>query len=365
MEKSYIGHLQIPVKRVHLELTNICEFNCQFCPKAKMARAFGSMETGFAKQIISELGEKGVCEKLTLHVMGEPTLHPDFFQILDHAQKENVKIGLTTNAASLGRDIGLRLMDYDLHQLDISLQTPDKNSYALRKAGFLNFDHYLKGIFDFFSSYRQKYPNTIIKFRFLVTRFRQKDMENKIGAIKAISSTEELRKTFQNWADRIYDLLSIPEAQRAYAMQRLGKIVSYKWNVVEIAPNLFFETYLLNNWGHAFSDGKVHNAWAGHCFGMKDHFGILYNGDLILCCIDYDGQTVLGNLRNTSLEEILSSDKLGEIIAGFKRYRLVHPYCKQCLGSQSVAAWLFKPIISVMGLHVLKPFFYHQTRVFR
>jgi len=56
MGKSYLGHLQIPVKRVHLELTNICEFNCQFCPKAKMTRAFGSIETGFAKQIISELG---------------------------------------------------------------------------------------------------------------------------------------------------------------------------------------------------------------------------------------------------------------------------------------------------------------------
>jgi len=57
--------------------------------------------------------------------MGEPTLHPDFFQILSHAQNENVKIGLTTNAAGLGRDIGLRLIDYDLHQLDISLQTPE------------------------------------------------------------------------------------------------------------------------------------------------------------------------------------------------------------------------------------------------
>ncbi|MFQ5484852.1 MAG: radical SAM/SPASM domain-containing protein [Desulfobacterales bacterium] len=365
MGKSYLGHLQIPVKRVHLELTNICEFNCQFCPKSTMTRAFGSMETGFARQIISELGEKEVCEKITLHVMGEPTLHPDFFQILDHAQEENVKIGLTTNAAGLGRSIGLKLIDYDLHQLDISLQTPDKNSYALRKAGFLDFDQYLKGIFNFFSAYRQKHPNTIIKFRFLVTRFRQKDMENKTGAIKAISSTEELRKIFQNWAGRIYDLLDLPDAQRAYALQRLGRIVSYRWNVVEIAPNLFFETYLLNNWGHAFSDRKVHSAWAGHCFGMRDHFGILYSGDLILCCIDYDGQTVLGNLHHDSLEDILSSDKLGEIIAGFKRFRPVHSYCKQCLGSRSIAAWLFKPIVSVVGLHLLKPFFYHQTRVFK
>ena len=321
------------------------------------------METDLAKRTISELWEKGVCEKITFHVMGEPTLHRDFFEILQHARNENVKIGLTTNGASLGREIGRRLIDFDLHQLDISLQTPDEQSYCLRQAGALSFDNYLSGILNFFSSYKKHHPNTIFKFRFLNTRFLGKDMKNQIGSSQAIYSTRELRKTFRYWADQIYDILGIETPERLRAMRKINKLVSYKWNVVEIFPRVFFETYVLINWGNAFGIENIRDAWAGTCFGMRDHFGILYNGDVILCCIDFDGNTTLGNLHDASLEEILSSDTLENIVDGFKRYRLVHPYCKICLGSTSFLSWLFKPVTSIIGLHVLKPFFYKHIHI--
>jgi len=58
---------------------------------------------------------------------------------------------------------------------------------------------------------------------------------------------------------------------------------------------------------------------------MRDHFSILHNGDVILCCIDFEGKTTVGNLRHSSLREILSSDELGKIMDGFRRFQLVHP----------------------------------------
>src|SRR5208282_3841624 len=119
------GHIGIPLKRVHIELTNVCDFNCIFCPKSEMKRPYGYMDTGLARRIITELKARGICEKITFHVMGEPTLHKDFFAILDHAEAEGMKAGLTTNGGGLGGDTGRRLLDYALHQLDISLQTPD------------------------------------------------------------------------------------------------------------------------------------------------------------------------------------------------------------------------------------------------
>ena len=42
---------------------------------------------------------------------------------------------------------------------------------------------------------------------------------------------------------------------------------------------------------------------------MQDHCAVLYNGDVILCCIDYDGNTKVGNVSDSSLEEILSSER--------------------------------------------------------
>jgi len=365
MKKQQFGHVTIPLQRVHIELTNICDFNCLFCPKSEMRRPYGYMDTELAKSIIKKVGTNGIAEKITFHVMGEPTLHKDFFEILDFAQTEGVKVGLTTNGAGLGGKIGKKLLDYDLHQIDISLQTPDARSFDLRKSSSLTFDTYQQNIFDFFAAYMSKPRPTNFKFRFLNTRFPKKDMEKRLGPIRVISSTWALRNTFRLWADRIYSILNVPTQDRAYAMREIGKLVSYKWNVVEIYPNVFFETYVLDDWGHAFENEPVREAWAGYCFGMRDHFSILYNGDVTLCCMDFDGHTAIGNLHQTSLEEILSSDKLKKIMDGFKKFQLVHPYCKRCLGSRSMASWVFKPVLSVLGLKLLKPFFYNHVRVYK
>ncbi|MBI5203327.1 MAG: radical SAM protein [Nitrospirae bacterium] len=364
MNKKF-GHIEIPLKRVHIELTNVCDFNCVFCPKSEMKRPYGYMETDLAKRIITEIKENGISEKITFHVMGEPTLHRDFFEILSHARDIGMKVGLTTNGGGLGGKTGKQLLDYDLHQIDISLQTPDKRSFALRKAGKLDFDTYLNGIFDFFSSYITKHPDTIFKFRFLNTRFPRKGLEKRKGPIKVISTTAELQDTFRYWAGRIYDILGLEHEKREKAMANIGKLSAYKWNVAEIYPNIFFETYVLEDWGHAFEDGSIKDAWAGYCFGMRDHFSILYNGDVALCCIDFNGRTAIGNLHNSSLKDILSSDELGRIIEGFRKYRVIHPYCKKCLGSKSAASWLLKPVVSIMALKMLKPFFYKQIKLYK
>jgi MoaA/NifB/PqqE/SkfB family radical SAM enzyme len=329
-----------------------------------MKRKYGYMDTDLAKHIIAVLKENDICEKITFHVMGEPTLHPDFFDILSYAHDVDIKVGLTTNGSGLGGEIGRRLLNYNLHQIDISLQTPDAVSFALRNAKLLTFDEYLEGILKFFSSYNSRHKETIFKFRFLNTRFPKKDMEDKIGPVRVISSTDELRKTFSYWTNSIYDILGVEQEKREAAMKHIGKLVAYKWNVVEIYPKVFFETYVLEDWGHAFDDGKVREAWAGYCFGMRDHFSILYNGDVALCCVDFNGHTSVGNLHKSSLKEVLSSEELGRIIDGFRRFRLVNPHCRRCLGSKSMLSWLFKPIFSIMALKVLKPVFYLRTKLY-
>lgn len=297
--------------------------------------------------------------------MGEPTLHPDFFDILSYAGEREVKVGLTTNGGGLCGEAGKRLLDHDLHQIDISLQTPDACSFLLRKARSLSFDSYIDGILSFFHAYKTKWPDTIFKFRFLNTRFRKKEIEKKKGPVRVISSTGELRRTFRYWAGRIYDLLGVEGEKRERAMKRIESLSSYKWNVVEIYPDVHFETYVLEEWGNAFDYEKIRDAWAGYCYGMKDHFGILYNGDVVLCCVDFDGRTAIGNLNTSSLKEMLSSDALGKIIKGFKRFQLVHSHCRRCMGSKSFFSWLFKPIVSVMALKALKPFFYKHTRLYQ
>jgi MoaA/NifB/PqqE/SkfB family radical SAM enzyme len=363
MGKKRFGHIEVPLQRVHIELTNICEFNCVFCPKVVMDRPPGYMDAGLAKRVLTELKDNGICEKVTFHVMGEPTLHKDFFGILAHARNEGLNVGLTTNGAGLRGETGKRLLEFGLHQVDISLQTPDASSFRLRKPGALGFEEYAGGIMDFFRAYKASWPDTVFKFRFLNTRFRKKGMEKEVGPIRVISSTDELRETFRLWAGRVHDALDVPPETRRLGLRRIGRLVSYKWNVVEVAPSVFFETYILSNWGHAFGNGRVRDAWAGYCYGMRDHFSVLYNGDVALCCLDYNGRTAMGNLHESSLAEVLSSDMLGKVVEGFGKFRVIHPYCRRCLGSGSFASWLLKPVADVLVLKMLKPFFYSRTKL--
>ena len=364
LKHKKFGHVHIPFKRIHLELTNVCDFNCSFCPKCVMKRSYGYMDTELAYRTISDIKNLGLAEKITFHVMGEPTLHKDFFKILDHAAKVGMPVGLTTNGGGLGRSVGQRLLEYPLHQVDVSLQTPDARSFVLRKAGGLKFEDYLAGTLNFFGEYHRRHPETIFKFRFLNTRFPQKSIEAKNGPVRVISSTEELRRVFSEWVKGIYQAVgpNAPDLDRA--LERINKLGVYQWNVVEIMPQVYFETYILSDWGHAFQDGKVLGAWAGYCDGMRDHFAVLHNGNVTLCCIDYEGKTALGNLHDKSLADILSSEKLGKIMNGFKVFRPVHPYCKFCLGSKSRLSWAFKPVLSVIGLHALRPYFYRQVKIY-
>jgi MoaA/NifB/PqqE/SkfB family radical SAM enzyme len=364
MKQKTFGHVKIPFKRIHLELTNICDFNCLFCPKPFMRRSHGYQDTKLAQRVVSEIGHYGLAEKVTFHVMGEPTLHPDFFHILGHAAEEGVPVGLTTNGARLDGAFGERLLDYPLHQIDVSLQTPDPESFALRRAGRLSFNQYVEGILKFFAEYRTRYRETIFKFRFLNTTFPCRSMEKETGPIRVISSSKELRTVFAHWVERIYGIMGLGGAELDKALSRISRLVSYKWNVIEILPEVFFETYLLGDWGHAFYDGPVRNAWAGYCFGMRDHFAVLQNGDVTLCCVDFDGRTAVGNLQDQSLKDVLSGDELGRIMKAFKRFKPVHPFCKFCLGGKDVFSWLTKPITTIVCLYALKPYFYHKTRLF-
>lgn len=361
METKRFGHVQIPFKRIHIELTNKCDFNCVFCPKSEMTRAYGSMDPDLAMRTMTDIKRLGLAEKVTFHVMGEPTLHKNFFDLLRHAEKLDLPVGLTTNAAGLGRKIGPQLLEHELHQLDLSLQTPTETSFALRKAGLLTYDAYLKGIFDFFAEYRRRWPETIIKFRFLNTTFPPKTLEKSTGkSIRVISGSKELRDSFSYWAKRLHDALDIPDSLRDTVQARIAKLRAWQWNVIEVSPNTFFETYILSDWGHAFGKEKIREAWGGFCFGMRDHFAILHNGDVTLCCIDYDGHTVVGNLKEQSLEEVLSGEPLGGIMAAFRRFRLKHPYCRYCLGSKGLGSWLVKPVAGIAALHLLKPYFYKR-----
>jgi len=87
------------IKYIFMELTNMCNFNCIFCPNDIMKRPKGMMNLRSAIKLIDEIANDNKKNSFTrpdlfleLHVMGEPLLHPDVFHIIKYAEEKGKKM---------------------------------------------------------------------------------------------------------------------------------------------------------------------------------------------------------------------------------------------------------------------------------
>ena len=66
------------------------------------------------------------------------------------------------------------------------------------------------------------------------------------------------------------------------------------------------------------------------CKALIKQIGVLSDGSLVPCCLDHDGDVVLGNLLNQSLEEILASPRAQALIEGFRHHTASEKLCQNC-----------------------------------
>ena len=66
------------------------------------------------------------------------------------------------------------------------------------------------------------------------------------------------------------------------------------------------------------------------CKALIKQIGVLADGSLVPCCLDHNGDVVLGNLFHQSLEEILSSPRATALIEGFKHHHASEALCRDC-----------------------------------
>ena len=355
--------VKFPLQRIHIELTNVCNFDCTFCPKQNMTRKYEYMTYEDVISIVDQVAEYRLSEKITFHVMGEPFMHPRFFDILDHANELGVKTGITTNGTYLNEEIAKRLETVSVGQINISLQTPDVESFKTRKARQMDFEEYKEKILEFIGHcLRHKNPPKL-KLHFLNTKFKSEVPGDDwtLGSMDVINSTDQLCESFSFWAKEIHRVFPQEIGKLDEVKQRIKKLSIFKWNVIEVLKNVHFETYILDTWGNAFVGENVVPSRIGYCSALTDHFAILVNGDLVYCCKDYDGKTKAGNVFEQSIVSILNSEPIIKAIEGFKNFKVIHPHCQKCLGGSSWIKSVGNQIGSIVIWKFLKDFFYKKS----
>lgn len=267
-------------RKIYLEISNLCNLRCAFCPGTK--RAPKAMSPEEFSQLLPKL--RPWTDYLYFHLMGEPLCHPHLETFLALAGDLGFKVILTTNGTLLRRCQNMLLSAPALHKVNISLHAFEANDLDVP------FSEYLDGCFAFGKAAEGR---KLVTYR--LWNHGGQDLRNQ----EILTMLEQAFP--QPWR----------ENRRG---QRLGTGVFLEYGDKFDWPDLSAQE----------GDPRV------FCYGLRDQLGVLCDGTVVPCCLDHEGDLALGDLFTQDLEEILSTPRAKAIFDGFSQSRASEELCRKC-----------------------------------
>lgn len=267
-------------RKVYVEISNICNMKCSFCPGTKR-RKHAMTEEEF-RHILGKL--EGFTDFLYFHLMGEPLLHPKVLDFLNIAQEKGFRVILTTNGTLLQEKQAALLAHPAVHKVNISLHAFEANEADQ------GFEEYLRNCLAF----------------------------SKAAVGKKLVS-------LRLWNQGALDTLN-PEILKV-----MKEAFSEPWTAQREGFRLADKIYL--NYGEKFDWPDLGAEETGNqvfCYGLRDQLGVLCDGTVVPCCLDHEGDIPLGNLFDQSLPEILDSPRAKALYDGFTHRCPTEELCRRC-----------------------------------
>ena len=263
-----------------MEISNICNLKCSFCPGT--TRAPKRMSVQEFETVLNKI--KDYTDYIYFHLLGEPLCHPDLGKFLKIAEDMKFKVIITTNGTLLSKNKEILLNSNSHYKTVISLHSFEANDNKI------SFEKYLDECFNY-----------------------AKDAENKKIVV--------LRLWNNGGKDSLNDeILSHLEKYfpKPWAEERNGTRIGEKI-YIQYGDKFDWPTLENNN-----IEEKV------FCYGLRDQIGVLADGTVVPCCLDNNGEINLGNIFQTDLEKIINSQKAQNIYNGFSNRNACEELCKRC-----------------------------------
>ena len=277
--------------RVHIEVTNICGLACSFCPPKLQPSK--TMTLPFFTKILTQL--QGYTNELAFHVMGDPLTLSNLDEYLDESRKKGFEVTLTTSGYYLKKTSFETLFHPAVRQVNISLNSYNKNSLNL------TFDDYMDAVLELCAQKLEHHPKPFINLRLWNFDELCSEAEFNTMLFKRLEDAFKIKLD----TDELY-------ATRPKSIRLGSKVL------------LHFDSYF--QWPSLDSDHDTQ----GTCYGLKSHIGVLADGSVVPCCLDGEGVINLGNLHDTSLKKVLDSERARGMIEGFKEGKAVEELCRKC-----------------------------------
>jgi radical SAM protein with 4Fe4S-binding SPASM domain len=244
-----------------IEPTNHCPYTCVMCPRSeKMSRKLGFMEMDLYTKVIDEVAgfsEPVRSKEIELFHFGESLLHPKIVDMVGYAADRALPITLSVNAPQLEPGLAAELLRRGAHKIIISLDGTDTESYRRIRGPAADF-------------------NTA---------------RTNIEALIAIE------KELKTEAEIVVRMIHLKENR--------DQILPFKWEWERRGIAVDIRTFF--PWGEP--DMADLGEYGTYPPGMPcpfpwQHLVVQWNGDVVPCCRDYNGDNRMGNVADESLVEI-------------------------------------------------------------
>jgi radical SAM protein with 4Fe4S-binding SPASM domain len=264
-----------------IELTNRCPYTCEMCPRTtSMDRALGSMTVDMFTSVVGQIA--ATQSYTALHHFGESLLHRDIDRAVRVALENGVRTGLSCNPPSLPPRLSARLLDAGLANMVLSLDSLKPDVYQAIRGRAANFDRADANLRELVRQRDAGGYGTWITLQMISMHANQSEIDGFLGYCEEVG------------VDR-------------GVVVRLGR-----WD---------FDDAQVASLGNYDSPG-----YTAPCPLPFNSVVVLWDGRVVPCCHDYNGEVVLGDLRQQSLEEVWQ----GPAARRFRERNAEYQLCRQC-----------------------------------
>lgn len=279
-------------KKVYIEITNVCNLSCNFCPKTGRKLQFSDEEK--FKEIIEKV--KPYTDHVYFHLMGEPLLNKNLARFLEICYENGLKVNITTNGTLLEKEKDSLINAKALRQVNISLHSFEANKVTKE------LEEYVSEVLNFINEAKES----------IICSIRLWNMDNGVLNLKGKNTlNDDILKMLQ---DGLNSEVNIKEA------------LSNKPGI-KVSKNVYVNSAEKFEWPNINREVISENAF---CYGLRDQIGILVDGTVVPCCLDSEGNIPLGNIFESSLKDIINSQRAKELYDGFSNRKAIEELCKRC-----------------------------------
>ena len=244
---------------VQIESTNICNAKCVFCPRDDMHRRQGIMTVALFRKIVDECVELGITH-VRMHNYGEAFIDKKLVEKVRYAKQKGIQeVGMISNGSLITEQIARGMIDAGLDAINISVDASGKEVFESTRVG-LKYDKVIANI------------ERLVRLRTESGRRRPKLI---LSFVRQNNSADE-QAFIEHW-----------------------RAIADKIHVTD-----------LHNWAGTLNQESDVNY---PCYRPWLTFTVLWDGRVSLCCADFDGKTILGDLNTHSIAEIWNAEPYRDV----------------------------------------------------